>query len=127
MYRWIVILLAAVAVLSGGDRSGTCPSPAAAAPQQPGGELTVCRPMAADAATEYVSNPAHIHLGAMRPVALRRCPVSAPFGSRRLHCGGWPAAAGFCCRGIARFGVPIPCAVLHPVDYYVYRLRRLLI
>lgn len=130
MRKWIVILLACVAVLSGGAEEGMCLPPGVAAPAAlRGGELTVCRRTLDDALTEYASNPAYLHFGAESSGALRRCPVTAVSGGRLLRHGGSPsfAAADLRCRRFIRLADPTLRAVLHPTDHYVFRMRRLLI
>lgn len=130
MRKWLLILLACIAVLSYGDGGVVRqPQPLAVQSVPPGGELTVGRRPQADAMTEYASNPVHIHFGAETAVALQRCPVTEHFGSRCMRYGGLCASAAIAlrCRRACRFVAPLPRAVLHPVDHYVYRMRRLLI
>ena len=60
---------------------------------------------------------------------LLRCPVTAPSGIHFMRCGGLSEVSSddVRCRIFSHFNTRIPCAVLHPVDYYVFRMRRLLI
>lgn len=136
MHKWLTILLACIAVLWGGGEVAVSASSAVkqstavastAASQQ--GEFGVGRQRLIDAITEYVSNPAYSESVPETSGGLRRCPVTTPSGTHFVRNGRLSAISpdDVRCRVSLHFNTHIPYAVLHPVDYYVFRMRRLLI
>ena len=122
MHKWLTILLACIAVLSGGGE-------VASQPASQEREFRVGRQRLVDSIAEYASNPAHSDCGPETFGRLLRCPVTAPSGIHFMRCGGLSEVSSddVRCRIFSHFNTRIPCAVLHPVDYYVFRMRRLLI
>ncbi len=136
MHKWLTILLACIAVLWGGGEVAVSASSAvkqstavasSASSQQ--GEFGVGRQRLIDAITEYVSNPAYSESVPETSGGLRRCPVTTPSGTHFVRNGRLSVISpdDVRCRVSFHFNTRIPCAVLHPVDYYVFRMRRLLI
>lgn len=136
MHKWLTILLACIAVLSGGGEVTASASSAvkrsvavASQPASQEREFRVGRQRLVDSIAEYASNPAHSDCGPETFGRLLRCPVTAPSGIHFMRCGGLSEVSSddVRCRIFSHFNTRIPCAVLHPVDYYVFRMRRLLI
>ena len=136
MRKWLLLLLACIAVqLGGGEIPGSVPTAAtpaaeiAAEPASQVSELKAGRQALADTLTEYASNPAYSNSVFETFGGSLRCPVTAPFGTRFMRYGNLSEASSVeSWRRIpSHFNTRIPCAVLHPVDYYVFRMRRLLI
>lgn len=136
MHKWLTILLACIAVLSGGGEVTASASSAvkrsvavASQPASQEREFRVGRQRLVDSIAEYASNPAHSDCGPETFGRLLRCPVTAPSGIHFMRCGGLSKVSSddVRCRIFSHFNTRIPCAVLHPVDYYVFRMRRLLI
>lgn len=136
MHKWLTILLACIAVQLGGGEitasasSAVKQSPAVVAESaSQESEFKAGRQMLADAITEYASNPAYSNSGTETFGGLQRCPVTIPSGNHFMRYGRLPEASSddSSSRIPSHFNTRIPCAVLHPVDYYVFRMRRLLI
>ena len=127
MHKWLTILLACIAVLSGGGEVTASASSAvkrsvavASQPASQEREFRVGRQRLVDSIAEYASNPAHSDCGPETFGRLLRCPVTAPSGIHFMRCGGLSEVSSddVRCRIFSHFNTRIPCAVLHPVDYY---------
>lgn len=136
MHKWLTILLACIAVqLGGGEIAASVASVAQQTTQIAAESASQCsefetgRQMLTDAIAEYASNPAYSHSVSETFGGAQRCPVTTPSGIRFMRYGGLSETfSNDSWRRIpSHFNTRIPCAVLHPVDYYVFRMRRLLI